>query len=184
MSIVAPKASYTMEEFLVLPDHDRYELVDGELVEINVSILSSVVGAEVLTVLNTHVKTHGLGRVLGSEAYYQCFPDRPGRARKPDVSFVASSRLPPDWREAGYFTIAPDLVVEVISPHDLVYDVNAKIREYLDAGVRMVWVIDPQQRIVDTYRPIHSVKRLGENDVLDGEDVVPGFKCRVAEFFP
>ncbi len=179
----APATTYTINEFLALPEHDRYELVDGELEEVHVSNLSSAVAIELSTNLNVYCKTHKLGRVFSSASYYQCFPARPGRARKPDVSFIRQDRLPADWRADGYFTITPDLAVEVLSPGDLAYKVQEKIREYINAGIALVWEINPEQRFVMVYRIDGTVTLLTEADTLSGENVVPGFSCAVADLF-
>jgi Uma2 family endonuclease len=80
--------------------------------------------------------------------------------------------------------IPPDLAVEVVSPNDHYSRVQGKVREYLRVGVRMIWVVDPQDSSVTVYRSQRQVQILFENDVLDGEEVVPGFSCPVAQLFP
>ena len=184
MSIAAPPKRFTIEDFLDLPDHKNFELVDGKLVEIKVSNLASWVAARLLTRLENHCEKGSLGAVLGADAYYRCFPDLPDHARKPDVSFIKEDRLPVSWLEDGYFTIAPDLAVEVISPHDIAYRVDEKISEYLDAGIELIWVINPSLRIVHVYRLDGTVAMLRDTDTLSGEDVVVGFGCPVAAIFP
>ena len=183
MSIAAPPR-YTIDEFLALPDHKNFELVDGEPEEINVSNLSSNVGMTVGAYLVIHCKKSKLGQVFGADAYFQCFPNEPGHARKPDASFIRQERLPEDWNEDGYFTIAPDLAVEVISPGDLVSKLEEKIAEYLEAGVKLVWIIDPEQRLAYVHRADGTVTKLKESGTLSGEDVVPGFTCAIVELFP
>jgi Uma2 family endonuclease len=184
MSTVASKTEYTIEDLLAMPERRGYELVDGQLVELNVSNLSCLVAANTFARLHNHCSSRDLGPVFGSEAYYQCFPDRPRHARKPDVSFVRKERLPADWLEQGYFRIAPDLAVEVVSPGDLAYEVDERIAELLDAGVSLIWEINPVERLVFVHRGDRPILKLKENDMLDGEDVVPGFTCRVGDLFP
>jgi Uma2 family endonuclease len=184
MSAVAPRTAYTIQEFLALPDHDLYELVDGELREINVSNLSSLVAARTHNRLMNHCEPRNLGPVFPCDAYYQCFVDLPRHGRKPDVSFIRRERLPDGWLADGFFTIAPDLAVEVLSPNDLAYEVDEKIREYLEASVQLVWIINPEQHLVTVHRADGTVAKLKEADILDGEQVVPGFSCRVGELFP
>ncbi len=184
MSAVANRTAYTMAEFLALPDHDLYELVDGELAEVHVSNLSSLVGGEMFYRLKHHCVGKNLGQVFPCDAYYQCFASRPRNARKPDVSFIRLERLPDGWLADGYFTIAPDLAVEVLSPNDLAYEVDEKIREYLDAGVKLVWIINPEQRWVTVHRADGGIAKLKESDTVDGEQVVAGFSCTVRELFP
>jgi Uma2 family endonuclease len=114
---------------------------------------------------------------------YACFTQSPGKVRRADVSFVRRDRLPEVPTSDGYLYIAPDLAVEVISPNESLYKVDRKLREYLDAGVTLVWVVNPDARTVTIHRA-HSVTRLQENEYLDGENVLPGFRCPVASIFP
>src|ERR1700722_11666707 len=115
---------------------------------------------------------------------YQCFPDHPKKVRKPDVSFVKGERFTPELLETGFLPIAPDLAVEVISPNDLASEVVEKTEEYRRAGVLLIWIIDPVSRIVDVYRQSGAFTRLRDTDELTGDDVLPGFSCRVSELFP
>ncbi len=121
--------------------------------------------------------------MLPADASYQCFADDPTKVRKPDVSFIQASRLPASERPTGHCQIAPDLAVEVVSPNDLFEDVSRKVEEYLAAGVRLVWVIDPKAERVFIYRQDESATILTNKDSLDGEDVVPGFLCAIADLF-
>lgn len=184
MSLVEQSNQLTIDDLLAIADERSVELVDGELVEVHVSSLSAKVATRLCTFLDLYCLEHHLGEAFGSDAYYQCFPDQPRHARKPDASFVSAQRLPADWREQGYFSIAPDLTVEVLSPGDLAYEVDRKIAEYLKAGVRLVWEINPAERCVFVHRLDGTVSKLGAADQLNGEDVVPGFTCRVRDIFP
>src|SRR5262249_51446842 len=152
MVVAGRSSTYTLDEFLKLPDRELFELVDGQLVVMNSSNLSSLVAGKLLTRIGTFNEANKQGEVFPADSYFQCFPDLPGHARKPDVSFIRLERLPVDWLEDGYFTIAPDLAVEVISPGDRAEDVEEKIREYLSAGVSLVWEIYPQQRVAYVHR--------------------------------
>src|SRR5262249_53669864 len=104
--------------------------------------------------------------------------------RKPDVTFVRLDRMPRVPGAEGYIDIAPDLAVEVVSPNDLAYELEAKVVEYLDAGVSLVWVIDSEARRVRVHRRDGSVSWLREKDELSGKDVIPGFRCPVSALFP
>ena len=176
--------NYTAEDLLAMPDGDRFELVDGELVEINVSLLSSWVGGELHGRVREFTRQHDQGMVWPADTGCQFLPDSPGTVRKPDVLFVRKNRIPADWQSQGYLRIAPDLTAEVISPHDLAYDVDEKVLEYLRAGVRLVWVINPETRTVRVHRGDGSSAWLTERDVLDGEDVLPGYQCPIHDLFP
>ena len=184
MSTITPVQSVTPEDLLAMPDAERYELVDGELRERDMSGLSSVVGRRATTLLGNVVDLAGLGYVAAADCGYRCFPWDAGKMRRPDGSFIAAGRLTDEELEAGYLYIPPDIAIEVVSPNDLAGDLHEKIEEYLRVSVTLVWVIDPRTRTVDVYRPDGSVTRLREADELTGEAVVPGFRCRVSELFP
>jgi Uma2 family endonuclease len=184
MAAVEIKTEYTPDDLLEMPDGACFELVNGQLVERNVSALSSIVAAKLCQILLTFCDAHQLGWVLSSECGYRCFPKDPDRIRRPDVSFVDRARLPVNRLAEGYVTIAPDLAVEVISPHDRAYDVEEKVQEYLEAGVKLVWVVNPPTQTVRIYRGDGSITGVRAADELSGEGVLPGFRCRVGELFP
>jgi len=94
-----------------------------------------------------------------------------------------AGRLPDDRVPVGHIRIAPDLAVEVVSPTDIQYDVDRKVAEYLEVGVKLVWVINPDTRVVLIYRGDGSISGVREGGELDGESAVPGFRCRVADLF-
>ncbi len=184
MNEVLTKTHYTPEELLELPDNRHFELVNGKLVERHMSALAGFVGARVIHHLVDFVDSNPVGDVFDSEASYQCFPQEQGRVRKPDISFIRSGRLPPEQLAQGHVRIAPDLAVEILSPNDLVYEVDEKVKEYLQAGVHLVWVIDPEARTVTIHRANGTKDILIESQNLSGEDVIPGFHCRVQDLFP
>jgi Uma2 family endonuclease len=183
MNAVATATRITPEEFLALPDRDLYELVDGQLVEVTVSTLSSWVAGEIHGLLRDHCRTDGSGWVWPADTLCR-FSRDPSKVRKPDALFIGRERVTADLLEESFITIAPDLVAEVVSPNDLAYDVDEKVKEYLDAGVRLVWVINPKLRTVLVRRRDGTITGLSEADELSGEEVVPGFRCRVADLFP
>jgi Uma2 family endonuclease len=179
----AVQTRVTVDDLLSMPDEKDYELVDGELVERNMGNESSSVAVNLLILLGVFNRQRRLGVLLGSEAGYQCFPDSADRVRKPDVSFVTSGRLPNNRPARGYDTIPPDLAVEVLSPRDVAVEVEVKVEEYLRAGVRLVWIVNPDTRTVRIHRADGTISGLHETDELTGEDVLPGFACKVAEIF-
>lgn len=176
-------AKYTPETLLSMPDGDQYELVDGELVERQVGFRSSYIGGKMFHFLAAHCEQHQLGWVLPADAGYQCFPDDPDKVCKPDVSFIQSVRLAAEDAPEGWARIAPDPAVEVVSPNDLFEAVSIKVREYLTAGVPLVWVIDTATKMVYVYHRDRRGEILMQDDELSGEDVVEGFHCRVADLF-
>ena len=183
MSIATTTPPITLEQLLASEDRGSFEIVNAELKEVNMSSYSTIIGVRIATLLFLFCEKHALG-VVDVGGYYRCFGEELQNARKPDVSFVSKDRLPADWKTQGYFTIPPDLAVEVVSPHDTVYELDQKIREYLDGGVRLLWVVDPAVREVMIYRLDGTTQRLREHDTLSGEDVLPSFTCVVKEFFP
>jgi Uma2 family endonuclease len=180
---VETKTVYTPEDLLGMPDSKHYELVDGRLVERNVSALSSLVASRLTFKVRIYCAADNVEWIFDSECGFRCFPDRPGKVRRADVSYVRKDRLPAAQMFEGFVEIAPDLVAEVLSPNDTAYAVDQKIGEYLRAGVRLIWVVNPEQHTVRIHRLDGSVAALGEQDALDGEDVLPGFTCRLSELF-
>lgn len=174
----------TPEELLRFPHGERFELVDGELLETGMSLEASWVTGQFISRLGKFVDDHQLGGIYTSEATYCCYPDAPDKVRRPDVSFIAKGRLPGEQFLEGHCLIVPDLVVEVISPNDLFDDVEQKVEEYRPAGVRPIWVVSPKSRSVTICRLDGSDDHLGEEATLSGEDVLPGFEARIADLFP
>ncbi len=144
---------------------------------------ASIVGASLLSLLQAHVKANNLGHVINSECGYQIFAAHPTRIRKPDGSFVARGRLPGEKPFRGHSKIPPDLAFEVVSPNDFAEEINERVMELLGAGVRLMWVVYPSTRTIHVFRPNGGAAYLTANEQLGGEDVVPGFSCRVADVF-
>ena len=180
-----PKAEVTPEELLAMPDGGHYELIDGELRERSVSFLSNIVAAECdHRSCETTVASTNLGWILASELGYRCFPWKPRRIRRADVSFFRADRVSKERLSEGFCTIAPDLAVEVVSPNDFIEELDEKVEEYLRAGVKLVWVVHPRVKAVQVFRADGSESWLWASAELSGEDVVPGFHCQVDALFP
>jgi Uma2 family endonuclease len=169
------------EETLAVPD--GYELIDGELVEKKMGTKSSWVGGQMLVLLNTFTGANNLGWVWPADQAYRCFAN-PRTARKPDVSFVRRGRLPNEELPDGDLRLAPDLAVVVVSPNDTVYELDEKVEEYLAAGVRLVWVINPDSRLAIIHRLDGTMAKVRHDQELSGEDVVPGFRCLLSSCLP
>jgi Uma2 family endonuclease len=184
---IPTQTRFTPDDLLRLPDAVNYELVDGQLVERNMGMESSRIGTRIIRILGPFIDERASGELFGADASYQCFPDAPDKVRKPDVSFIRKGRLPGEETPKGHCPISPNLAVEVISPNDLFYDVEEKVSEYLAAGVPLVWIVNPPTRKVHIYRaagsPLGTSGLLGTADTITGEDVLPGFSCRVGDFF-
>jgi Uma2 family endonuclease len=182
MSAVAERFQPTTADDWNVPD--GFELVDGRLEELHMSMDSAWVGLELGSLLRNHCVAGGLGRVFGSDAGYRCFPARPRLLRKPDLSFIRQERLPRDRPLGGESRIVPDLAVEIVSPNDLAENLQEKVLDYLGAGVRLVWVVYISARMGVIFRPDGSAAWVGEDGGLDGEGVVPGFRCRLGDILP
>lgn len=173
------RAAATEEDLLRTPrDGQKYELVDGQIRVSPAGGRHGGVCVQLVTFLNTFVRERKLGHVFDSSTGFR-LPG--GNIRLPDVSFVASGRFDGERKPEDFPNLPPDLAVEVLSPGDRSRDVLDKVGEYLQAGVRLVWVIDPKQRTAAIYRSLTQVKMVGANDFLEGEDALPGFRCRLAD---
>ncbi len=131
--------------------------------------------AELLYRIMQHVKAQDLGAVFAQDTGFKIGRD-PDTVRAPDVAFVARAR----WHqvaEHGYAEVAPDWVAEILSHADRPGEVLDKIGQWLAAGVRLVWVIDPLHQHASVYRADGSTSIVGSADDLNGEDVIPGFRC-------
>ena len=179
---IATKLNYTPEDLLSMPDRGRYELIDGQLLERNVSSESSMVALILNARLIAFVLANKLGWMVQADGGLQIFPDTPGKVRFGDGAFISKRRMP-ERPGAGHLRAAPELVVEVVSPNDTAEEVDEKNEEYLRAGVLRVWVVYPATRSVTVIRPGGNETRLTSADMLSGEDVLPGFEVPVADLF-
>jgi Uma2 family endonuclease len=175
----------TAEEFARMPDPpdgSLQELVRGKIITMPPpGGLHGVCCSKVDRRLGTFVDEHGLGTVTSNDTGFITERD-PDTVRGPDVSFWNRDRLTEIPKE--YIQVAPDLAVEVVSPGDHFAKIQKKVLHYLGHGVRLVWVVDPDDRSVTIYRPGQQAAILEEKDTISAEDVVPGFACPVAAFFP
>ncbi|MBN1309831.1 MAG: Uma2 family endonuclease [Anaerolineae bacterium] len=163
-------------------DRERLELVKGEIQAMTPSGgRHGEVAIEIGAFIRTHVKSRQLGRVTGAETGYILSTD-PDTVRAPDVGFVSSTRAPGPLPES-FIPYAPDLAVEVVSPHDTATKIHQKVVEYLRAGTQLVWVLYPESRTVAVHTS-DGAHTLTEENTLDGGDVLPGFSVPVREIFP
>lgn len=175
----------TVEEFARLPepmDGSREELVRGVIEKMPMprfrhGKLQLRIGSR----LSAFVDAHHLGQVATETGVVT--EHDPDTVRGPDVAFWSAERLPLDADVEIYPEVAADLCVEIRSPSERPKRVRQKLREYFACGVRMVWVIDPEERTVAVYREPTQGRLLSEDATLSGEDVLPGFECRVGELF-
>jgi Uma2 family endonuclease len=174
----------TAADLLALPDDEfRYELIRGELRKMApTGGRHGMIAVDIATALNQHVKANELGRVFAAETGFLLASD-PDTVRAPDAAFVRRERIEEIGSMEGYWPGAPDLAVEVVSPNDPYTEVEEKVIEWLEAGTRMVIVVNPRQEAATVYRSRHDIAVLTEEDTLDGGDVVPGWSLPVQELF-
>jgi Uma2 family endonuclease len=161
-----------------VPDK-RTELVRGVLVVREPAgsrhgLVTMNLGAE----LAVYAKQTGAGGVYAAETGFK-LASNPDTVRAPDIAFVTRERLPPS-ATTGYPALAPDLAVEVLSPGDRPGEVLAKVADWLSAGTRLVWVVDPERRVARVYRHDGGETIVPADGALDGDDVLPGFSCSLA----
>jgi Uma2 family endonuclease len=176
--------SMTADElFLMKDDGFRYDLVKGELRKM--SPAGSEHGAIIMRLavaLGQYVEENDLGEVFAAETGFK-LASNPDTVLGPDLAFVSNVKIPPTGIPVKYWPGAPDLAVEVVSPGNTRREIEEKIEEYLAAGVGLVWIIKPKQRVVTIHRPKAEPATSIESDTLDGEEIVPGFQYGIARLF-
>lgn len=185
MAVPARHPPMTAEQLFELPeDGYRSELVQGEIVRMTpTGGEHGIVAMRIGVLISEYVEAHHLGVCFAAETGFILQRD-PDTVRAPDVAFVAASHVPDTGIPTFYWPSAPDLAVEVLSPWDRPADVRRKVDEYFAAGTRLVWVVDPAAQTVHVYRSPHDVRVLRGDDELNGDDVLPGFRCVVRRLFP
>jgi Uma2 family endonuclease len=181
MQTVKPKGTATVEDLLKMPqDGRKYELVGGEIVVSPTGYRHSRITIKIVHIIATFLDQHPVGVVCGSDLGVW-FSD--GNLRSPDVTFVRNEKVPTGKSAREFATFIPDLAVEVLSPTDRPKLVADKISEFLDNGVPLVWLVDPERKTVTEYRPASEPKLYSGDDVILAEPVLPGFSCPVSRFF-
>ena len=173
----------TGDELLAMGDIGPCELIEGRIVLMSPTGFAH--GNYELNFgehLKRFVKQKNLGRVVVGEVgiYTRRNPDT---ARAADVAFISNERLAQQTKRSGYLDVAPELVVEILSPDDRWQEVTQKLREYFAAGVRLVWIADPDTKTVYAYRSLTDIQEFAETDTLTCEDILPGFNAPVANLF-
>jgi len=158
-----------------------FELVDGALVEKPMGLRESILAVSIGRMLGNFVSPRKLGIVSGADGMLRLFP---GLVRIPDVAYISRERLP-----GGHLPqepipdLVPDLAVEVLSESNTDAEMLRKRREYFSAGVRLLWMIDPQTRTALVFTGVDVFTRFTENESLDGRDVLPGFTLSLHGLF-
>lgn len=154
--------------------------VEGEIEKIT-TLEHGKIGVKLSSRLAIYVYEHRLGEVFDSQTTFRMVGTPP--TRQPDVAFVSQARLPANLRVTADF--APDLAVEIVSPNDALFEIEAKVLQYQQSGVKLIWVVRPFSQLVDVYRLQTGLNptTLNITNELDGETVIPGFKLPIANLF-
>jgi Uma2 family endonuclease len=172
----------TAEELEAYDTDMRCELIDGVLIEMPpANAWHGGVAGTITVLLGSYARPLGLGRVL-----VECgviLRRNPDTVRAADVSFVKSERIPTGGLPETFWDVVPDIAVEIVSPTNTTSEMQSKIRDWIDSGVSLVWVIHPRDRTVTVVRSLLDREELTEDDNLDGGSILPGFTCRVADLF-
>jgi Uma2 family endonuclease len=178
---------FTEDDLLRMPDDgNRYELVRGELRQMSPTGFDhGRCTGKLHHLLSSHILERALGYVLAAETGFVLERTADGRStvRAADIAFVAAGRIPPGVDTTRYLAMPLDLVVETLSPSDTAQEVEEKIADWLEAGVRVALTVNPASRSVTLYRSATKITRLGDGDELDVSDVVAGFRCQVSAIF-
>ena len=177
-------AVMTAAQLMRLRDRGKcYELKKGQLLMMTpAGALHGDVTMALGSLMRVHASRKKLGKVFAAETGFKIHVN-PDTVRAPDVAFVAQERIPATGLPRGYCELAPDLVVEVVSPNDSAADVQDKIEEWLNAGARLVWVVYPDTQTIHIHNSPKEIGVLKSGDRLDGKDVLPGFSCAVKDIF-
>jgi Uma2 family endonuclease len=175
---------FTAEQLLHLPkDGFRYELVEGVLIKMSPpGFEHGDVALTIGSLLWQHVRANKLGRVVAAETGFKV-ASAPDTVLAPDAAFIRQEEIARVGLTKKFWPGAPDLAVEVMSPGDSMRKTDEKARTWLSFGARMVWTVNPGKRTISVYSPGEDVSVLTEADTLDGQTVVPGFRCDVKEIF-
>ncbi len=183
--ILAPSQEklITGEELAQLTGVGPCELIDGRIVPMSpTSVAHAIIEIRIAAALENFVSTRKIGKVLVGEAglYTKRNPDR---VRAADALFISNARYQERQKTHGYLDVAPELIVEILSPDDTMMEMMQKLDEYFSIGVELVWVIHPEAQTVFAYRSLTDVREFKENDLLPGDTILPGFTKLVKELF-
>jgi Uma2 family endonuclease len=176
-------AEATPEQLLEMEDGRRFELIGGRLVERHLEADISPLTIAVLQALGRHIYPRRLGHLFGPDCGYQIFPEDLNQVRYVRGTFIARGRFPGERAPTGHVRIPPDLAYDLVSRKDTAEAVETKRVAFLRAGVRLLWIIYPENRTIHVCRPGGNLSALAKGDELRGEDVLPEFVCKLSEIF-
>lgn len=183
---MASKVRLTADDLWRMPDDDvRRELVNGEIVEMPpANALHGYYVPKIAELLADEARKSKAGFVLAGDVGFRLgLLDDPERVRAPDICFMSAKRFPEGRFPEKFVTGAPDLAVEILSPSESAAEIQQKVRDYLEAGALLVWLVSPRAKTVVVFRADGSGQFLSEKDTLTGEPVLPGLTINLAELF-
>ena len=182
MSQMKRKRPVTIDDMYHMPkDGRKYELVGGEVIVTPAGMYHAEIVIKIIRIIATYLDENPIGKVYGDNVGL-VFPN--GNLRSPDVSFVRNEKLLPGGVSPVTFgELVPDFAVEVLSPDDRPSRVAQKIGEFLECGVPLVWVVDPQTQTVAVYRSLSQTQQFTAKDTITADPVLPGFSTHVSRFF-
>jgi Uma2 family endonuclease len=178
-----PPGMATEDDAILLRERDGpiCEVIDGILVEKVMSTYESVLAGLILHWLHTFLEKHPLGVASAPDGLLRILPRR---TRAPDVSFIRWERFPKrKLPRDRVFAVVPDLAIEIVSPGNTAAEMDLKLKDYFRAGVRLVWIIDPERRMAKVYTSPSEFREVKEPGALDGGDVLPGFRLKLRDLF-
>jgi Uma2 family endonuclease len=179
----SPQALVTGDELARVPNLGRCELVLGRVVHMSpTGFVHGEIEARFAAALSAFVEPRGVGKVLTGEV--GIFTRRnPDTVRGADVLYISNERFALKTAGRAFLDVAPELVVEVLSPDDRPGEVRTKLTEYFEAGVKVVWMADPEERSVLAHRSVTDFRRFTRDDVLAADEVLPGFVLPLRDIF-
>lgn len=181
MSQMRLKKPVTIDDMYHMPkDGQLYELVDGDVVVSPAGMKHAEIVINIVHIIATFLDERSIGKVYGDNMGL-ILPN--GNLRSPDVSFIRTEKLPGGKSPDTFGEIVPDFTVEVLSPSDSPRHVLQKIGEFLECGVPLVWLVDPQSQTVTEFRSLSQTHQYTAQDTIAAEPVLPGFTCLVSRFF-
>ncbi len=183
--IPGPGRPWTADDLLALADaEERYELVGGDLMMRSpASPIQGRYAARLVGALASYLEEHELGEVYTAEPGFELRARPEQTVRAPDVAFLRHDKIPPPEQQAGFWPVAPDLVIEIISPSETSQAVQEKVQDYLSAGTRLIWLVYPSTQTVVEYRSSTQIRHLTLGDKLEGGEVLPGFNYPLSRLF-